>query len=121
MIDDQDVVARGGKFFFVYKRPGHRVLFNSYGDLIVRPTFVEANVQRVPYRESVRDHLLVSYKRAFIAVCNAQFGRKGFQGGQEVSAAQKLKPGVVPTAIVAITQLVLRHPELQHMAPCNDG
>ena len=32
----------------MYKRPGHRVIINSRGDLIVRPSYAEASVQRVP-------------------------------------------------------------------------
>ena len=44
----QDVVARRGKLLFMYKRPGHRVIINSRGDLIVRPSYAEASVQRVP-------------------------------------------------------------------------
>jgi len=34
-------VTRGGKFWKLYKRPGHRVIINADGDLIVRPTFIE--------------------------------------------------------------------------------
>ena len=44
----QDVVARRGKLWVLYKRSGHRVIINTRGDLIVRPTYAEANVQRVP-------------------------------------------------------------------------
>jgi hypothetical protein len=33
-------VPRSGKFLFMYKRPGQRVLINSDGDMIVRlPSF----------------------------------------------------------------------------------
>lgn len=32
----------------MYKRPGHRVIINSRGDLIVRPSYAEASVQRTP-------------------------------------------------------------------------
>ena len=44
----QDIVARRGKFWLLYKRSGHRVIINMRGDLIVRPSFAEANVQRIP-------------------------------------------------------------------------
>jgi len=33
--------VRGGKLIRMYKRPGHRVIINADGDLIVRPMFVE--------------------------------------------------------------------------------
>ena len=35
VINDQDVVTRGGKFG-IYKRCGHRVLINARGDMLVR-------------------------------------------------------------------------------------
>ena len=44
----QDVVSRRGKFFKLYKRAGPRVIINRRGDLIVRPSYAEANVQRIP-------------------------------------------------------------------------
>ena len=34
-----------GKMVLLYKRPGHRVIINMYGDMIVRPTFAEASTQ----------------------------------------------------------------------------
>ena len=48
----QDVVARRGKMIFLFKRPGHRVIINARGDLIVRPTYAEASVQRTPGGEA---------------------------------------------------------------------
>ena len=48
MWDVQDIVARRGKLWVLYKRAGHRVLINARGDLIVRPSFAEASVQRIP-------------------------------------------------------------------------
>lgn len=48
----QDVVVRRGKLWVLYKRSGHRVIINTRGDLIVRPTYAEANVQRVPGGET---------------------------------------------------------------------
>ena len=41
----QDVIARAGRFWGLYKRAGHRVMINPSGDLIVRPTFIEAAAQ----------------------------------------------------------------------------
>lgn len=43
----QDVVTRGGKLVFLYSRPGQRVLINGLGDMIVRPSWVEASLRRV--------------------------------------------------------------------------
>lgn len=42
----QDVVTREGKLLFLYKRPGHRVIVDAKGRLIIRPTHIEASVQR---------------------------------------------------------------------------
>ena len=44
----QDLVVHGGKMVKLYKRPGHRVIINMYGDMIVRPTFAEASTQVRP-------------------------------------------------------------------------
>lgn len=42
----QDVVTRGGKFLFLYKRPGHRVIINSLGVMMVSPSAMETSVQQ---------------------------------------------------------------------------
>ena len=44
--DMQDVVTREGKLLILYKRPGQRVIIDAKGRLIVRPTHLEASVQR---------------------------------------------------------------------------
>ena len=84
LLHPQDAVTRGGKFWKLYKRPGHRVIINADGDLIVRPTFIEANVQRRPGASSVAHHLLTSYLKSYVAVIKSQFSTKAFQGGREV-------------------------------------
>ena len=53
LINDQDAISRWGKFLTVYKRPGHRVIINHAGDLIVRPSFVEASYQRKQFGEQL--------------------------------------------------------------------
>ena len=48
----QDVIARAGRFWGLYKRAGHRVMINPSGDLIVWPTFIEAAAQHMrPWSE----------------------------------------------------------------------
>ncbi len=42
----QDVVTREGKMLFLYKRPGQRVILNAPGHMMVRPTHMEASVQK---------------------------------------------------------------------------
>lgn len=42
----QDVVTREGKLLFLYKRPGQRVIVNAAGHVMVRPTHMEASVQK---------------------------------------------------------------------------
>ena len=42
----QDVVTRGGKFVFLYKRPGRRVMLNAFGQMMVAPTLLETSVRR---------------------------------------------------------------------------
>ena len=36
------------QFLVLYKRPGHRVLVNKLGDLVVRPNYVETAIRGVP-------------------------------------------------------------------------
>ena len=53
MVGMQDMIARAGRFWGLYKRAGHRVMINPSGDLIVRPTFIEAAAQLMrPWSES---------------------------------------------------------------------
>jgi len=42
----QDVVTRGGKFFYLYKRSGKRVLVFDSGHMMVGPSMIEATVQQ---------------------------------------------------------------------------
>lgn len=51
VINSDDTVTRVGKFFFLFKRGGHRVLINPRGDLIVRPDYIEQYVLRRPGSE----------------------------------------------------------------------
>ena len=44
--DLQDFVTRGGKFFFLYKRAGNRVIVNAGGHMMVSPSALEASVQQ---------------------------------------------------------------------------
>lgn len=44
----QDVVTRGSKLVFLYSWPGQHVLVSACGDMIVRPSWVEASIQRLP-------------------------------------------------------------------------
>ena len=42
----QDVVTQSGKFLLLYKRPGHRVIVNSLGVIMVSPSAIETSVQQ---------------------------------------------------------------------------
>ncbi|KAL6766611.1 hypothetical protein ACKKBG_A36690 [Auxenochlorella protothecoides x Auxenochlorella symbiontica] len=83
IINSDDTVTRAGKFFFLYKRGGHRAMINPRGDLLVRPPYVEQFVHRMPGTGSLRDHYLTSYQRSMMAVLAAQFGRKSIMGGKD--------------------------------------
>ncbi len=70
---DDDAVCKAGKFGVLYKHCGNRVIINTAGDMIVRPSFLEMAV-RGRYRASVAQHLLSSYHASFKAVMKAQVG-----------------------------------------------
>lgn len=53
-----------------------------------RPSFVEFSAtQSLPFQSSVTEHYLASYKDSLLAICAAQFGKKGFRHGIEVNIA----------------------------------
>ena len=41
-------MPRSGKFISMFKRGGHRVIINTLGDLIVRPSPLEASLRQIP-------------------------------------------------------------------------
>ena len=48
VINNDDLVTQAGKFINLYKRAGLRVLVNRLGDLVVRPSYAETAIRRVP-------------------------------------------------------------------------
>lgn len=94
----QDIVARRGKLWILYKRSGHRVIINTRGDLIVRPSFAEANVQRIPggrlparpSPHSTRLNLLPKApagrmcKNQIVLLCNSSRAWNGWAGAQDL-------------------------------------
>lgn len=91
LINSDDAFTRAGKFWFLYKHVGHRVLLNKFGDLVVRPSFVEYSIRRSP-GGSVGDHYLTAYQQAVIAVIVAQFGAKSLGDKEGVILLTK-QPG----------------------------
>ncbi|DBB01839.1 TPA: hypothetical protein ACH3X1_000447 [Trebouxia sp. C0004] len=87
IINNQDVVTRGGKLFYLYKRPGKRVIVNDFGHMMVCPTLIEATLQQdiagvLAYTgQSVDQHKLANYYHAILSIILAQFSHKGFENG----------------------------------------
>ena len=48
IINNDDLVTQAGKFVNLYKRGGPRVLVNRLGALVVRPSYAETVIRRVP-------------------------------------------------------------------------
>ncbi|GIL75754.1 hypothetical protein Vretifemale_5484 [Volvox reticuliferus] len=67
--------------WFVYKQPGHKVILKRRGDIIVRPTFTENTVIRLPCSRSLRHHLLGSHIRSMMSVLRNQTRGKHIEGG----------------------------------------
>ena len=61
VINDQDAVARSGKFMGMFKRAGERIFLNHRGDMLVCPIFLEAALWRKLGHTSVRHHMLAAY------------------------------------------------------------
>ncbi|DBA98954.1 TPA: hypothetical protein ACH3X1_014695 [Trebouxia sp. C0004] len=113
VINDQDVVTRGGKMVFLYSRPGQRVLVNSRGDMIVRPSWVEASLQRLP-GGSVNHHLLTQYYNSMCAVILQQFENKLVCGGMEGIVEMCMETPILGDLLESFMGLPLQ--EMQHAA-----
>ncbi|KAA6425605.1 MAG: hypothetical protein FRX49_04502, partial [Trebouxia sp. A1-2] len=81
IINNQDVVTRGGKLCYLYKRPGKRVIVNDFGHMMVCPTLIEATLQQNTAGQSVDQHKLANYYHAILSIILAQFSHKGFENG----------------------------------------
>jgi hypothetical protein len=73
IINDQDAVAKQGKFVKLYKRPGQRVIINPTGDMVVRPSFVESSIHGLALRNSLAQHRLSNYLKSLIATTKSPF------------------------------------------------
>ncbi|KAK9808474.1 hypothetical protein WJX73_010216 [Symbiochloris irregularis] len=80
IIHGQDPIPKAGKFLILSKRPGHRVLINRRGEIVVRPNPLELQIQS---GQNVSHHWLLSYGAAMTALCLAQYSTTGIEGGIE--------------------------------------
>ncbi|KAK9801989.1 hypothetical protein WJX73_007271 [Symbiochloris irregularis] len=78
VINKRDPVPRAGKFVCLFKRPGHRVLINLKGELVVRPNALELQLQR---STRLDHHTTFAYRAALLSICLAQFSSCGLPGG----------------------------------------
>lgn len=67
IINRGDPVTQHGKFMFLYKRPGQRVLVGT-GDMLVAPPFLEAAVWRRAIHVSIAQHMMGAYRKSFAAI-----------------------------------------------------
>eukprot|EP00892_Ulva_mutabilis_P005827 jgi/Ulvmu1/3616/UM017_0028.1 len=72
VINDNDVVTRGMKLLGLYKRAGQRVIVNTRGDLIVRPSHLETSLLQRVRGGNGRHHTTLEYQRSLIAIVAAQ-------------------------------------------------
>jgi hypothetical protein len=77
IINDQDLVTRILKMMGWYKRHGHRVIVNSHGDMVVRPTYFEASMQQKMSGGTVAHHATVAYQAALVAIVTSQLSSSG--------------------------------------------
>lgn len=67
----------------MYKRPGQRVIVNSRGDMLVRPSFIEMSLARTTGAVNLAHHLLGSYQKALLSIVRLQFSEDSIEGGYE--------------------------------------
>ncbi|KAK9807992.1 hypothetical protein WJX73_000666 [Symbiochloris irregularis] len=79
IMHEADPVPHAGKFFGLFKRAGQRVIINALGELLVQPSPLEVRIQR---GSKIRDHFLVAYRLALLAVCRMQFTARGTTSGR---------------------------------------
>lgn len=79
-----DVVARSGKFVFLYKRAAHRVIVSPTGDIIVRPSYAEHRIYS-GLRHSIKDHLLTMYSKSLLSILKGQFTFKAIDDKSKFS------------------------------------
>lgn len=76
----QDVVTRGGKLLYLYKRPGKRVIVNDSGHMMVGPSMLEFTLQQntagVPLCSRVTACITHSLQDALWAGCTVQMDSK---------------------------------------------
>lgn len=60
------------QLFGLYKRVGQRVIVNSRGDLIVRPSLFELSMLQNVRGGATAHHLTVAYQNALVAIVTAQ-------------------------------------------------
>eukprot|EP00963_Diacronema_lutheri_P004856 scaffold360_cov374-Pavlova_lutheri.AAC.73 len=69
VVNNVDVVVFSGKLFALYSHPGLRVLIDSKGDILVRPSVLEVALRHFFFTERLRDHLLRNYFYSMLEVC----------------------------------------------------
>ncbi|GMH44638.1 hypothetical protein BSKO_12590 [Bryopsis sp. KO-2023] len=102
VVNDQDIIPRMPKFLFLYKHAGQRVIINGVGDLIVCPHVVEVSFYHM-FRFFTRDsanalgqHSLHKYRKALVAVCEAQCVKnKGLNDGKTAMPELLKKRGML--------------------------
>ncbi|KAG2429865.1 hypothetical protein HXX76_010645 [Chlamydomonas incerta] len=82
VINGNDVVPLTPKcvVIFLYKHPGLKVVLRGPGDIIVRPSFLENAVMRLPLVRSVSQHLMGSYIGSMTAVWRMALRGKHIDG-----------------------------------------
>ncbi|KAA6420730.1 MAG: hypothetical protein FRX49_09307 [Trebouxia sp. A1-2] len=82
IINYRDPVPQMAKFWFLYARPGNKVLLYKDGDMIVCPTPLDVRLQSYRRGGRVSRHKLTSYRASLVEVIRAQV------------KSQRLEPGL---------------------------
>lgn len=69
LVNNNDLIYRGGKLLKAYKHAGLPVLLNSCGNLIVRPSYAESSLNHFFMQWNLADHRLREYKGSMKAFC----------------------------------------------------
>ncbi|KAL0023829.1 hypothetical protein WJX77_009544 [Trebouxia sp. C0004] len=85
IINDQDVATRGGEFVFLYKRPGHRVIANNAGHMMVKAwSSTSCQATSMPF---CRSSWPSSFQGAALMACESLFPPEGGTAEPRIQAA----------------------------------
>ena len=114
----QDTIPRGGKLFSAYKRNGQRVVVNKIGDIVVRPTPLEASMLQAAWGSNPLHHLLQSYQVRHAAAALSKLGKQLFASAPGTPASKLFQVAPTLQDPVKTGRVPHERPSMTSNVPC---